>query len=483
MINEKLSSISREKVELEDLLKNANTEFPNDEDVLELYKNYGAVFKETVVLEDVHVDDFDLEDRQDDGSNDRGKKDVDGAKKDVGVDKVVSENVGYTLNHKHDSNVVFDESVFKLQTSFFFLFLKSKRMGNKLSDISHRPRMDEFNDKDCISVIVSLLASPRDASRAAGISKTVKEEADSDLVWEKFLPPDYGEVISRAVSPVKDFQTKKKLYMYLSESHVLLDRGTLGFKLDKDSGKKCYMLGAHDLSIAWHDDTRYWERGHVPESRFAEVAILKEVWWLDICGTIPSVILSPKSTYVAYLVFRITKDSWGLDVPAKTTVSFGGISNETSNIYLKQPQAHAHANDEPPTNAAPTTRKDGMEEVSLLQAHLLFEWISVQSWFLTYFSLSLSCLPRWQYLERYGGLTSAAQYQDSWGLAVPAKTTVSFGGISNETSNVYLKQPQAHAHDEPPTNAAPTTRKDGMEEVSLLQAHLLFEWIIYKVDF
>ncbi|PWA41563.1 hypothetical protein CTI12_AA552840 [Artemisia annua] len=93
MINDKLSSISHEKVELEDPMKNANTEFPNDEDVLELYKKYGAVFKETVVLEDVHVDDFDPEDRQDDGSNDRGKKDDDGAKKDVEVDKVVSENV------------------------------------------------------------------------------------------------------------------------------------------------------------------------------------------------------------------------------------------------------------------------------------------------------------------------------------------------------------------------------------------------------
>ncbi|GJX34464.1 retrovirus-related pol polyprotein from transposon TNT 1-94 [Tanacetum coccineum] len=88
-----------------------------------------------------------------------------------------------------------------------------------------------------------------------------------------------------------------------------------GFKLDKDSGKECYMLGAKDLSIAWHDDTRYWQRGHVPQSRFVGVAILG-VCRLDICGIIPSVILSPKSTYVAYLVFQITRDSTGLDVPA-----------------------------------------------------------------------------------------------------------------------------------------------------------------------
>ena len=93
------------------------------------------------------------------------------------------------------------------------------------------------------------------------------------------------------------------------------------------------------------------------------MAILREVWWLDICGIIPSVMLSPKSTYVAYLVFRITRDSFGLTVGAKTTVSFGGIRNETSNVYLKQPQAYAH--DEPPTNAAPTTRKDGWMEIKL----------------------------------------------------------------------------------------------------------------------
>ncbi|GKB77132.1 F-box domain, phloem protein 2-like protein [Tanacetum coccineum] len=133
-----------------------------------------------------------------------------------------------------------------------------------------------------------------------------------------------------------------------------------GFKLDKDSGKICCMLGAKDISIAWHDDTRYWQRGHVPESRFGEVAILREVWWLDICGIIPSVMLSPQSTYVAYLVFQITRDSMGLDEPAKTTVSFGGIRKETSNVYLKQPHR-----DEAPTHVFATTRKDGWMEIKL----------------------------------------------------------------------------------------------------------------------
>nr|GFA23434.1 F-box domain, phloem protein 2-like protein [Tanacetum cinerariifolium] len=42
---------------------------------------------------------------------------------------------------------------------------------------------------------------------------------------------------------------------------------TLEFKLDTNSGKKCYIIGARELSITWHDDTRYWKWGHVPESR------------------------------------------------------------------------------------------------------------------------------------------------------------------------------------------------------------------------
>ncbi|GKC94169.1 F-box domain, phloem protein 2-like protein, partial [Tanacetum coccineum] len=96
-------------------------------------------------------------------------------------------------------------------------------------------QIEEFNDtaasisvlpEGCISDIISL-TSPRDASRAAAISKTFNTEADSDAVWEQFLPPDYRHVIARAVSPVV-FETKKELYMYLSQSsHVLLDRGTL----------------------------------------------------------------------------------------------------------------------------------------------------------------------------------------------------------------------------------------------------------------
>jgi len=40
------------------------------------------------------------------------------------------------------------------------------------------------------------------------------------------------------------------------------------FQLDRKSGKKCYMLSARSLAIAWGDDDRYCNWIAVPDSRF-----------------------------------------------------------------------------------------------------------------------------------------------------------------------------------------------------------------------
>lgn len=78
----------------------------------------------------------------------------------------------------------------------------------------------------CLSEILSL-TSPRDVCRAASISKGFNTAADSDPVWERFLPPDYREIIGRAVSPVVVFGSKKQLYFSLSDSHIILDHAYL----------------------------------------------------------------------------------------------------------------------------------------------------------------------------------------------------------------------------------------------------------------
>ncbi|CAH1424869.1 unnamed protein product [Lactuca virosa] len=120
-----------------------------------------------------------------------------------------------------------------------------------------------------------------------------------------------------------------------------------------------YMLGANDLSIEWQDDTRYWEWGHIPESRFPEVCTLREVWWLEIHGKVAAVNLSQNNTYVAYLVFRTTENCSGLDAPAKSSVSFGGVKRETENVYLQTPGRVRQ------DYVIPLRRNDGWMEIKL----------------------------------------------------------------------------------------------------------------------
>nr|GFB04755.1 ulp1 protease family, C-terminal catalytic domain-containing protein [Tanacetum cinerariifolium] len=52
MIEEKLSSISKEKAEVETLLRDANKEFPNDDNVKQLFEQYKGFIKENVLLEE-----------------------------------------------------------------------------------------------------------------------------------------------------------------------------------------------------------------------------------------------------------------------------------------------------------------------------------------------------------------------------------------------------------------------------------------------
>ena len=43
------------------------------------------------------------------------------------------------------------------------------------------------------------------------------------------------------------------------------------------------------------------------------MAELKQVWWLDVKGTIETKILSPKTTYVAYLVYKFATSRYGFE--------------------------------------------------------------------------------------------------------------------------------------------------------------------------
>ncbi|KAL0368572.1 UNVERIFIED_CONTAM: F-box protein PP2-B7 [Sesamum calycinum] len=53
--------------------------------------------------------------------------------------------------------------------------------------------------EECISEILSLTTA-LDASRSSILSKEFRSAASDDVVWERFLPPDYEDIISASVS-------------------------------------------------------------------------------------------------------------------------------------------------------------------------------------------------------------------------------------------------------------------------------------------
>jgi hypothetical protein len=67
--------------------------------------------------------------------------------------------------------------------------------------------------------------------------------------------------------------------------------------------------------------------------RFPEVAELVDVCWLEITGKLQLSLLSPRTTYAAYLVFSIADDSYGLEcnigiLPPKATVTVVVVSGK-----------------------------------------------------------------------------------------------------------------------------------------------------------
>ncbi|CAH8387649.1 unnamed protein product [Eruca vesicaria subsp. sativa] len=204
---------------------------------------------------------------------------------------------------------------------------------NQDSDANDAAWLDALPE-ECISIVVSH-TSPRDACVVASVSKTMKSAAESDLVWEKFLPAEYLSLVPRSI----EFSSKKEMYMSLTDDSVLIDDGKKMFWLEKGSGKKCYMLSAMDLNIIWSDCSVYWQWNTVPESKFEKVAQLRYVYWFEIRSKISCGMLSKGTHYSVYAVVKIESyGSRGLDdTPMEAQVGF--VGEEASKTFvLLQPR-------------------------------------------------------------------------------------------------------------------------------------------------
>ncbi|KAG8363803.1 hypothetical protein BUALT_Bualt19G0060300 [Buddleja alternifolia] len=192
--------------------------------------------------------------------------------------------------------------------------------------------------EDCIANALSL-TSPKDACRLSLVASTFRSASLSDTVWDRFLPSDYHDIISRSIdgrdSLLARFRCKKDLYLFLCDHPILIDAGRKSFSLEKWSGKKCYVVAARELFIVWGDTPQYWQWISVPESRFSEVAELLDVCWFEIRGKISMKMLSPNTNYAAYLVFTCKSRIYGFDhQPAEGYVGPVGQESQKRTICL-----------------------------------------------------------------------------------------------------------------------------------------------------
>ncbi|CAM8916134.1 unnamed protein product [Rhodiola kirilowii] len=136
----------------------------------------------------------------------------------------------------------------------------------------------------------------------------------------------------------------------------------------KDSVSKSRMIPARDLNIIWGDNPEHWKWTSVPDTRYA-VAELLEVRWHKIYGSLNASCLFPYTTYGAYLIFKLTDDSFGFEFsPAEASAAIprGQSYYDIRNIYLvaEEDQAGPH-----PQRADeyeyPKRRADGWMEVEL----------------------------------------------------------------------------------------------------------------------
>ncbi|KAL9408671.1 hypothetical protein AB3S75_047118 [Citrus x aurantiifolia] len=81
---------------------------------------------------------------------------------------------------------------------------------------------------ECILHIISL-TTPRDACILATVCPIFQSAADSNSVWEKFLPSDYNHIISNSVSDssLNTSLSKKDLYFHLCHNPIIINNGAM----------------------------------------------------------------------------------------------------------------------------------------------------------------------------------------------------------------------------------------------------------------
>ncbi|XP_017230901.1 F-box protein PP2-B10 isoform X1 [Daucus carota subsp. sativus] len=169
--------------------------------------------------------------------------------------------------------------------------------------------------------------SPADVVRISLVSKSFQSAANSDVVWDTFIPPHHRKlVLDRYYKST--FESSKDVFLFLCEHIAESHTDPLKFWLDKWSGKMWLKMTYENLSIT-QLATDYWTRSK------EQYPVLGHVIWLQVYGKIPTSRLSPETAYEAYLVFRLSDYiCYGLHIPIEASVGIPGEEITKELIYL-----------------------------------------------------------------------------------------------------------------------------------------------------
>ncbi|KAL6146889.1 hypothetical protein ACLB2K_057566 [Fragaria x ananassa] len=127
------------------------------------------------------------------------------------------------------------------------------------------------------------------------------------------------------------------------------------------------MISARELGVIWGNTPIYWRWISHPESRFAEVAELLHVCWLEIHGELETRLLSPSTLYKGYLVFKFTARASGfVHLPAEVSMGLEG-GEISSRIEFLHSGVRKHDDD-----GYPKVRSDGWLEIEMDLAIVVF---------------------------------------------------------------------------------------------------------------
>ena len=136
----------------------------------------------------------------------------------------------FSFTTQHTIIQILEPLALTIQTS-----KKKNQKSPPLSSLLSSTMNLDLMPQDCFAHILSF-ASAREACQLSIISETIRSMADSDVVWDNFLPFDCAEVLSRLDTPVI-YRTKKELYFKLCRLHHM------------DGGTKVHTKQKHTCSI------------------------------------------------------------------------------------------------------------------------------------------------------------------------------------------------------------------------------------------